>query len=74
MNKSTENLPESMFAVLSLLQAGTGKDCVEPSMDRACVQSVLYASWILMWSLLGWVISLLLCPCPFSGTLSHQDV
>ena len=52
---------------------GTGGGCEEPSVDAACAHSVLTASWALMWSLLV-TSSQLLCPCPFSRTLSHQEL
>ncbi|KAJ8797495.1 hypothetical protein J1605_017368 [Eschrichtius robustus] len=54
-------------------KGGTGGGCAEPSVDAACAHSVLTALWALMWSLLV-TSSQLLCPCPFSRTLSHQDL
>eukprot|EP00069_Balaena_mysticetus_P002809 bmy_16286T0 len=54
-------------------KGGTGGGCEEPSVDAACAHSVLTASWALMWSFLV-TSSQLLCPCPFSRTLSHQDL
>ena len=71
--KALRTFRTCVFAVLSLVQVGTGENCEEPSGDRACVQLVLKHHWCdVLTPQLGHVSAP--CPCPFCGYLSHQDL
>lgn len=79
MNRSTRNLPEWFWLLCSVCCRRDRRRLWGAGQVGACVQSVLSASWALVWSLLGWVVfsaplslslqSILVPPRPvFTGT------
>ena len=72
-NESPENLPEPAVSCAVSVAGGDRRGLEEPSVDGACVQSVcsVHPWCVELPPQLGHVSAP--CPCPFCGTLSHQD-
>ena len=68
-----ESLRICVFAVLSVLQAGTGEAVrTERGWDLCPVSARCTVDFDM--SLFSWVTSLFHCPCPFNRTLWHQEL